>query len=104
MGRRVITLLNQLITLLLRLLTEEVEKKSNITLLNQLITLPLRLLTEEVGKKSNITLLNQLITLLLRLLTEEVGKKSNAITLLDQEKGALIRELFQVNMQSGRMV
>ena len=33
---------------------------------------------------------------MLRLLTEEVGKKSNAITLLDQEKGALIRELFQV--------
>ena len=49
-------------------------------------------------EEENITLLNQLITLLLRLLTEEVGKKSNAITLLDQEKGALIRELFQVNM------
>jgi len=30
-----------------------------------------------------------------KLLTEEVGKKSNSITLLDQEKGALIRELFQ---------
>lgn len=30
-----------------------------------------------------------------KLLTEEVGKKSNAITVLDQEKGALIRELFQ---------
>jgi len=30
-----------------------------------------------------------------KLLTEEVSKKSNAITVLDQEKGALIRELFQ---------
>jgi len=30
-----------------------------------------------------------------KLLTEEVGKKSTAITVLDQEKGALIRELFQ---------
>lgn len=30
-----------------------------------------------------------------RLLTEEVGKKSTAITVLDQEKSALIRELFQ---------
>lgn len=30
-----------------------------------------------------------------RLLTEEVGKKCNAITVLDQEKSALIRDLFQ---------
>jgi len=30
-----------------------------------------------------------------KLLTEEVGNKSTAIAVLDQEKGALIRELFQ---------
>ena len=30
-----------------------------------------------------------------RLLTEEVSKKCTAITVLDQEKSALIRELFQ---------
>ena len=30
-----------------------------------------------------------------RLLTEEVSKKSKAMTVLDQEKSALIRDLFQ---------
>ena len=30
-----------------------------------------------------------------RLLTEEVSKKSRAMTVLDQEKSALIRDLFQ---------
>ena len=34
-----------------------------------------------------------------KLLTEEVSKKSQAITVLDQEKSALIRELFQVNIR-----
>jgi hypothetical protein len=29
------------------------------------------------------------------MLTEEVGRKSNSISVLDQEKSALIRELFQ---------
>ena len=32
---------------------------------------------------------------LLRLLTDEVSKKCNAISILDQEKSALIRDLFQ---------
>jgi len=35
-----------------------------------------------------------------KLLTEEVSKKSNAITVLDQEKGALIRELFQARSRA----
>jgi len=35
-----------------------------------------------------------------KLLTEEVSKKSNAITVLDQEKGALIRELFQTRSRA----
>ena len=30
-----------------------------------------------------------------KLLTEEVGKKCTSITVLEQEKSALIRELFQ---------
>ena len=34
--------------------------------------------------------------LTLRQLTEEVGAKSQAISILDQEKSALIRDLFQV--------
>ena len=36
------------------------------------------------------------LKLLLRLLTDEVGAKSQAISVLDQEKSALIRDLFQV--------
>ena len=32
---------------------------------------------------------------LFRLLTDEVSKKCNAISILDQEKSALIRDLFQ---------
>ena len=35
--------------------------------------------------------------LTLRQLTEEVGAKSQAISILDQEKSALIRDLFQVS-------
>ena len=31
-----------------------------------------------------------------KLLTEEVSKKAHSITILDQEKSALIRDLFQV--------
>ena len=32
-----------------------------------------------------------------RLLTEEVGRKATAMSVLDQEKSALIRDLFQVS-------
>ena len=35
-----------------------------------------------------------------RMLTEEVSKKCTAITVLDQEKSALIRELFQARARA----
>ena len=42
--------------------------------------------------------------LTLRLLTEEVGSKSQAISILDQEKSALIRDLFQVLDEGNKYV
>ena len=45
------------------------------------------------GGSSSATLC--LKNIIFRLLTEEVGRKSSSISVLDQEKSALIRELFQ---------